>query len=141
VAAQIHAIVGSDDVEVKRAARDLATQLTPDEGGDFGCDINRWRGAIRRRAARASTSTIEALLTFPFFGGEKLVWLKSANFLADDQLGRSQAVLEALEKLAETLQGGARNRRAFCSGAVGGGQAPRASTRRSRSLAKVTVFD
>jgi DNA polymerase-3 subunit delta len=50
--------------------------------------------------------TIEALLTFPFFGGEKLVWLKNANFLGDTQTGRAAAVVEALEKLSDVLKAG-----------------------------------
>ena len=36
---QIHAIVGTDESEVKRAARELAAELTPADGGDFGADI------------------------------------------------------------------------------------------------------
>jgi DNA polymerase-3 subunit delta len=47
--------------------------------------------------------TIEALLTLPFFGGDKLVWLKNANFLGDNVTGRSASVQEALEKLTKTL--------------------------------------
>ena len=103
VSAQIHAIVGSDDSEVKRAARDLATRLTPEDAGEFAADIIDGAVQYAEEAATRIHQTVEALLTFPFFGGEKLVWLKSASFLADDQLGRSQSVIEALEKLVETL--------------------------------------
>ena len=34
-------------------------------------------------------SAIEALQTLPFFGSTKVVWLKNANFLGDDQKARS----------------------------------------------------
>ena len=43
--------------------------------------------------------------TLPFFGG-KLVWLKSANVLADSPIGRSNGVLEALESLLAVLNKG-----------------------------------
>lgn len=139
-ATQAHAIVGSDDVEVKRAARDLATRLTPAEGGDFGCDIIDGAVQYADDAATRIHATIEALLTFPFFGGEKLVWLKSANFLADDQLGRSQAVLDALEKLTETLQSGLPESTRFLLSAVGVDKR-RSFYKALSKLAKVTVFD
>jgi len=57
-------------------------------------------------AANAIRSTIAALQTLPFFGGGKLVWLKSANFLSDDVRGKSANVLEPLEELAAILIGG-----------------------------------
>jgi hypothetical protein len=57
------------------------------------------------QAAARIRSAIEALQTLPFFGGAKLVWLKSANFLSDDKLSRSAAVQEALEALCVALEG------------------------------------
>src|SRR6202040_3839652 len=57
------------------------------------------------QAAARIRSTIEALRTLPFFGGEKLVWLKNANFLGDDQKARSVAVQSALEELSELIEG------------------------------------
>ena len=72
----ICAVVGSDESEVKRAARDLAAEMTPAEGGDFGADIIDGAADNVDQAATKIHLTVEALLTFPFFGGEKLVWLK-----------------------------------------------------------------
>ena len=57
------------------------------------------------RAARIR-SAIEALQTLPFFGNTKVVWLKNANFLGDDQKARSAAVQSALEELSELLDRG-----------------------------------
>lgn len=137
---QFHAILGSDDGEVKRAASDLAVRLTPESGGDFGCDVIDGAVQYADEAAARIHSTIEALLTFPFFGGEKLVWLKSASFLADDVLGRSQAVIEALEKLAETLTGGVPESTRFLLSAVGVDKR-RTFYKTLTKLAKVEVFD
>jgi DNA polymerase-3 subunit delta len=102
--AQIYAVLGSDESEVKRVAKDLGAQLTPE--GDFATDIIDGTAANADDAAGRIHQTVEALLTFPFFGGDKLVWLKNANFLGDNQMGRAAAVTEALETLAETLTKG-----------------------------------
>lgn len=104
--AQICAVVGSDESEVKRVARDLAARMAPAQGGEFSSDVIDGVADNADQAAARIHQTIEALLTFPFFGGEKLVWLKNANFLADSPTGRAAAVTEALEKFAEILAGG-----------------------------------
>src|SRR5438046_782135 len=90
--AQIHAVLGSDESEIKRAAADLAQRLMPANGGDFGCDIIDGCADNADQAASKVHETIQALLTFPFFGGEKLVWLRSATFLADTPTGRAATV-------------------------------------------------
>src|SRR5688500_11757065 len=104
--AGVCAVIGTDESEVKRVARDYAARMTPADGGDFGCEIIDGAVQYVDEAVTRIHATVEALLTFPFFGGEKLVWLKSASFLADDPIGRSQTVIEALEKLSATLGSG-----------------------------------
>jgi DNA polymerase-3 subunit delta len=101
----IHAIVGSDEAEVKRAAAELAEKLTPPGLGDFGLEIIDGCADNAEQAAARIRSTIEALLTLPFMGGSKLVWLKNANFLADSVIGRAASVQEALEELSGTIGG------------------------------------
>src|SRR5438132_6337094 len=105
-AAKIYAVVGSDDVEVKQTAAELAENLKPAAAGDFGLETIDGAADNADQAAARIRSTIEALRTLPFFGGEKLVWLKNANFLGDDQKARSAAVQTALEELAETIDSG-----------------------------------
>ena len=90
-ATQIHAVVGSDEAEVKRVARELAQQLGP--GGDFGCDVIDGQTDNADQAAERIHETIEALLTFPFFGTEKMVWLKNATFLADSPSDRASTAI------------------------------------------------
>ncbi len=100
----IHAVVGSDEAEIKRVARELADKLTPP--GDFGTDIIDGVAENADAAVGRIHAAIGALNTFAFFGGAKLVWLKSANFLAENPMGRAQGVIEALEALTATLAGG-----------------------------------
>ncbi|MEP6699265.1 MAG: DNA polymerase III subunit delta [Verrucomicrobiota bacterium] len=106
VVANIYAVVGSDESEVKRAAAELAAELTPPDAGDFGVEIvdacadNVDQAVARIRAA------IEALQTLPFFGERKLVWIKNANCLGDTAIGKSASVLDALEDLASLIDAG-----------------------------------
>jgi DNA polymerase III subunit delta len=104
--AKIYAVVGSDEAEVKRVAAELASNLTPPAAGDFGLEIIDGAVDNAEQAAARIRSTIEALQTLAFFGGAKLVWLKSANFLGDDPKARSTAVQSALEELSELIDGG-----------------------------------
>lgn len=104
--AKIYAVVGSDDVEVKHTAAELAEKLKPAAAGEFGLETIDGAADNADQAAARIRSTIEALRTLPFFGGEKLVWLKNANFLGDDQKGRSATVQAALEELSETIDAG-----------------------------------
>jgi len=104
--ANIHAVVGSDEAEVKRVATELATNLTPPGAGDFGLEVIDGAADNADQAANRIRSTIEALQTLPFFGSTKVVWLKNANFLGDDQKARSSAVQSALEELSELLDRG-----------------------------------
>ena len=103
---KIYAVVGSDDVEVKHTATELAEKLKSADAGEFGLETIDGAADNADQAAARIRSTIEALQTLPFFGGEKLVWLKNANFLGDDQKARSAAVQAALEELTETIEGG-----------------------------------
>ena len=105
-ASNIHAVVGSDESEVKRTAAELAAQLAPPDAGEFGVEIIDACADNVDQAVSRIRSAIEALQTLPFFGGGKLVWLKNANCLGDSVIGRSAAVQSALEDLAEILDAG-----------------------------------
>lgn len=134
------AVVGSDEAEVKRAAAELAGELLPAGAGEFGADTIDGAAGNADEAVTRIHQTIEALLTLPFFGGEKLVWLKSANFFGDNQTGKAKSVLEAVEKLQTTLESGVPDGVKFLLSAT------EIDKRRSfykalGKLAKVQVFD
>src|SRR6266699_5305750 len=101
--ANIYAVVGSDEAEVKRVAAELATNLTPPEAGDFGLEIIDGVAENAEQAAARIRSTIEALQTLPFFGSTKVVWLKNANFLGDNVIGRAASVQSVLAEFSELL--------------------------------------
>lgn len=98
----IHFLTGSDEAAVKKTAAALAQELAP--GADaFGLETIDGAVDTVDAAAAAVRDTIQALLTMPFMGGTKLVWLKSATFLADSVTGRSEAVQEGLAELVALL--------------------------------------
>jgi len=105
-AANVYAIVGSDEAEVKRAAAELAQTLPPPDAGDFGLETIDGVAENADQAAARIRSAIEALQTLPFFGSSKVVWLKNANFLGDAQVGRAAGVQSALEELSELIENG-----------------------------------
>ena len=104
--ANIYAVVGSDEAEVKHVAAELAQKLVPDDAGDFGLEVIDGVADNADQAAARIRSAIEALQTMPFFGSTKVVWLKNANFLGDDVKARSTAVQTALEELSALIDSG-----------------------------------
>ena len=140
LSATFQAVLGSDDAEVKRYARELADVMTPAGGGDFAVEIIDGTSSNASDAATRIRQTMDALQTFPFFGGEKLVWLKNANFMGDTVTGRAADVVEGLEALIEMLTSGLPDGIRFLLSAT------EVDKRRSfykalGKLAKVTVFD
>ena len=102
-AEKIYAVVGSDEAEVKHVAAELAEKLTPPSAGDFGLEVIDGAADNADQAQARVRATIEALQTLPFFGSTKVVWLKNANFLGDDQRARSVGVQSTLEELSELI--------------------------------------
>jgi DNA polymerase-3 subunit delta len=101
--ANTYAVLGSDESEVKRVAAELASNLTPPGAGDFGLEVIDGAADNADQAAARIRSAIEAVQTLPFFGNAKVVWLKNANFVGDDQKARSTTVQSALEELSELV--------------------------------------
>ncbi len=102
---RIYFVTGSDESGVKKAATELAAQLAPSDDPFAIETIDGAVGTVDEAQAKIHAA-IEALLTVPFFGGAKLVWLKSATFLADTVTGRSETVTTGLEKLLLILKEG-----------------------------------
>jgi DNA polymerase III subunit delta len=105
-ATAIHLVAGNDEMAVKSRAKELAAELSPAEGGEFAVETIDAHADNAEHAASIIRETILSLSMAGFLSSEKLVWLKSANFLSDTQLGGSKAVLEALEELLKVLEGG-----------------------------------
>lgn len=102
---RLHFVTGSDEAEVRMAAKDLATKLAPPDAGEFGMETIELPADTVDCAVEMINQTIGAIRTLPFFGG-KLVWMKGVTFLKDSVQGRSETVQEALEKFLGALREG-----------------------------------
>ena len=100
------AIVGTDEGQVREEALKLYNELTG--GADDGFTHETLDGtADNSDAAHEICSTaVQALQTVPMFGGDKVVWLRNVNFLADSVTGRSQRTEEGVEQLRACIEGG-----------------------------------
>jgi DNA polymerase III subunit delta len=104
-ASEVHFVTGSDEAAVRKAAMELAKELAPD-ADVFGLEVIDGAADNVEAAVNALQQASQALLTLPFLGGSKLVWLKNASFLADAGAGRSEGVTRALERLCQVLESG-----------------------------------
>jgi len=105
-ASNLFAVLGNDEALVKEEALKLCNKHSAPDAGDFGNDVIDGVSENSGHAAQIIHQTIQALQTMPFFGGEKVVWLKNANFIGDNITGKANATLDALEALGDVLEEG-----------------------------------
>ncbi len=104
-----YAIVGSDDGLVREKALLLYNELTGGIDDGFTHETIDGIADNSESAFLICASTVQAILTLPMFGGDKVVWLRNVNFLADNVTGRSQRTEAGVENLRATLARGIPN--------------------------------
>ncbi|MFT4176416.1 MAG: hypothetical protein QM627_07135 [Luteolibacter sp.] len=100
------AVVGSDDGLVREKALHLYNRLTGGVDDGFTHETIDGIADNSDSAYEICASTVQSLLTVPMFGGDKVVWLRNANFLGDNVTGRSQRTEAGVESLRATLENG-----------------------------------
>ncbi len=100
------AVVGSDEGLVREKALLLHNQLTGGVDDGFTHETIDGIADNSESAFEICSSTVQSLLTMPMFGGDKVVWLRNANFLGDNVTGRSQRTEAGVEALRVTLERG-----------------------------------
>ncbi|MFT4639724.1 MAG: DNA polymerase-3 subunit delta [Verrucomicrobiales bacterium] len=101
----VFVFLGTDEGRVRQAAHDCFTKKS--EGLDeFGAETLDGTAENSEDASRIVGRTLEALQTLPFFGGNKVVWLKNVNFMADNVMGNAKATQSALEGITDLLTHG-----------------------------------
>lgn len=100
------AVVGTDEGKVREQALALFNELTG--GNDDGFTHETLEGTADNSDAahEICSSAVQALQTVPMFGGDKVVWLRNVNFLADTVTGRSQRTEEGVERLRSCIEDG-----------------------------------
>jgi DNA polymerase III subunit delta len=100
------AVVGSDEGLVREKALELYNSLTGGVDDGFTHETIDGIADNAESAYEICASTVQALLTVPMFGGDKVVWLRNASFLADTVTGRAQRTEAGVESLRSTLERG-----------------------------------
>jgi DNA polymerase III subunit delta len=99
---QKHVLInGTDEFQVKAKATEWVSKLAPEDPMNF--EVIEGQADSVADALDRIDRVKEALLTLPFFGGAKVIFLKNCNFLADTVIGKSESVLEKLAALLEIL--------------------------------------
>ena len=105
-AGNFFAVVGSDDGMVREQALELFNQLTGGVDDGFTHETIDGIADNSDSAFEICASVVQALQTLPMFGGDKVIWLRNANFLGDNVTGRSQRTEAGVESLRVTLETG-----------------------------------
>ncbi len=137
---RILAFLGTDEALVKEAALRAVQRLTPADASDFANDIVDGQADDSEDAEHIVYEALQALQTVPFFGGPKVVWLKSANFLGDNQTGNAQSTVAAVDRLQQFLEAGLPPDVTFVLSASAIDKR-RAFYKRLQKIATVEVFD
>ena len=108
-AARIFLVYGSDDLSATRKADDLVNRLCPPEEQAFGLETIAPESGEKLADAVCAIlrNAIEALLTLPFLGGNKTVYLRGAPFfdpLAEP--GKFESVKDETARLVDLLKAG-----------------------------------
>lgn len=95
-------ITGNDEFAIKEAGSKALAEIHP--GDDMNVEtVDAYADKVDDASVRVGR-LLEALLTIPFMGGRKVVWFKNCNFLADNPMGRNEAVTSKLARSLEILQ-------------------------------------
>jgi DNA polymerase-3 subunit delta len=99
-------ICGSDDFLVGRVGKERFEALASAVTDEFSREIINGFAANVGEVETAVNRFREAVQTVSMFGGQRVVWLKDVNFLADTVTGRAESTLELvadLQKILETV--------------------------------------
>jgi DNA polymerase-3 subunit delta len=97
-------IGGQDDFLVGRMGRKRYDEMAGATADEFSREIVNGFAANGDEVESAVNRFIEAVQTMPMFGGQRVVWLKDVNFLADTVTGKSEGTLKRVEDLQRVLE-------------------------------------
>lgn len=101
--APVFLVYGDDDYAVKQRARQLFQQWSQELGG-MDHEIIDAHVSNSGDALKALGKLREGMQTLPFFGGGKVVWLQSCNFLGSDRTSQAAAVTQTVGEIAQELK-------------------------------------
>ena len=100
-------ICGDDEYLVESSARARISRALPESADAFGLEVVDGRKNTGEEVEKCVNQCIEAVQTQGFFGTEKVVWLRDANFLTGGERVAEYAVSKAaVAKLTDCLKNG-----------------------------------
>ena len=108
-AARLFLVYGTDDLSATRKADDLVAKLCPPEEQAFGLETIQPESGTDTAdpVCAVLRNTLEALLTPPFLGGHKTVYLRGAPFFDPlTEPGKFAAVKAEVERLVDLIKKG-----------------------------------
>lgn len=96
-------ICGSDDFLVGRLGRERFEALAASGTDEFSRETINGFAANVGEVETAVNRFRDAVETVSMFGGQRVVWLKDVNFLADSVTGRAESTLKLVEDLQQIL--------------------------------------
>ena len=98
-------ICGPDDFIVNRLGQERFAALAQAANADeFSREIISGFAGNVDEVEVAVNRFRDAVQTVPMFGGQRVVWFKDVNFLADSVTGRAEGTLQQVEALQELLE-------------------------------------
>ena len=97
-------ICGADDFLVGRLGKERCEALAVRVTDEFARETINGFAANVAEVASAVNRFRDAVQTVAMFGGQRLVWLRDVNFLADTVTGRAESTLKLVEDLQQILE-------------------------------------
>ena len=97
-------ICGSDDFLVGRMGKERFAALAAAVTDEFARETINGFAANVGEVESAVNRFRDAVQTISMFGGQRVVWLKDINFLADTVTGRAESTLKLVEDLQQILE-------------------------------------
>ncbi len=98
-------ICGQDDYLVTRAGELAFAELAKDVADEFSREVISGFAGNVGEVETALQRFRESVQTVPLFGGQRAVWLRDVNFLADTVTGRAEGTLKVVEDLQQIFTG------------------------------------
>ena len=95
-----------DEYRASVEALKKVEELVPQHDRAFGLEVIDARLDTVEEAIRAISLCIEAISTIGFLGSQKVVWLRDASFLTDNNIGKSPNVKKRVGDLMEIIKSG-----------------------------------
>lgn len=106
MSSQIYAVIGSDEGMIAEKSLALFNKIKPESDDEFINDVIDGTADNADLAFQICSEVIQGLQTLSFFGDEKVVWLKGANFLGSDRVSESERAKAGVAAIIDVLEAG-----------------------------------